>query len=485
MENNSTKLGNTPILKLMAIMSIPAMFSMLVQALYNIVDSFFVGMISTTNNEITALNYAFPLQMIFFAIALGIGIGTNSLISRRLGEGNDKEASRVAQTGLILGLCAIVITILCSFFLPKLFMLLYKNESNTIRDLSIQYLSIAMGFSFGMYIETIFNKILQSTGNMKIPMFSQLIGAITNIILDPIFIFKANGVYQLPFGGEFTMPFGLGMGIQGAAIATVIGQIAAGIFVLCFALFKKQSVKFNFKGYKFSWRTIKQIFNVGIAVTIVNSINSISTIILNKIFELVPVKIGNEYVNIGATILGTYYKLQSFVFMPVFGMNQGVMPILGYNYGAKKSNRFNKTFIYALSFALIIMSLGLILFQVAPSKLLNILSISGITNEYGTIALRVVSLSFLAAAGTIITSSLFQAIGHGLKSALLNLLRQAFILIPLAFIISYFTRNINLVWIALPIAEWVTLAIFVPVIIITLKNLNKQMNTKIESENTL
>lgn len=482
MNNESNKLGKMPILKLMAVMSIPAMFSMLVQALYNIVDSVFVGMVSSTDAEITALNFAFPLQMIFFAIALGIGIGTNSLISRKLGEGNKDEASKAAQTGLLLGLCAVVAAIICSFFLPKLFMLIY-NESAEIENMAIEYLSIAMGFSFGMFAETIFNKILQSTGNMKIPMFSQLIGAITNIILDPIFIFKSGAIYNLPFLGEFEMPFGLGLGIKGAAIATVIGQITAGVFVVCFALFKKQAVSFNFKGFKVSFNMIKQIFNVGIAVTIVNSINSISTIILNLVFSISPVLINGVYTNVGATILGTYFKLQSFIFMPVFGMNQGVMPILGYNYGAKKAKRFNKTFIYSLSFALIIMSLGLIMFQTIPKLLLQILSITPEVAKYGQIALRIVSLSFLAAAGNIIVSSLFQAIGHGVKSAALNLLRQAFILIPLATLISYATKDINLVWIAFPVAEWLCLGIFIPIIIKTIKKVNIQMNTHTITEN--
>lgn len=475
--DNSTKLGKTPILKLMAIMSIPAMFSMLVQALYNIVDSFFVGMISETNNEITALNYAFPLQMIFFAIALGIGIGTNSLISRKLGENNQKEASKVAQTGLLLGVCAIVITALSSLFLPKLFMMIYKDESDTIKNLSIDYLTIAMGFSFGMFVETIFNKILQSTGNMKVPMFSQLIGAITNIILDPIFIFKAGTTYETPFGFDFNMPFGFGLGVKGAAIATVIGQIVAGIFVLCIALFKKQSVSFNFKGFKLSFNVIKQIISVGIAVTIVNSINSISTMILNKIFENVKIQIGDELKNVGATVLGTYFKLQSFIFMPIFGMNQGVMPILGYNYGAKKAKRFNQTFIYALIFALIIMTVGLLLFQFAPEQLLSIL-LSGEEVSRGVWALRIISLSFFAAAGNIIVSSLFQAIGHGFKSAALNLLRQAFILIPLALVISLVFKELNYVWIAFPVAEWLSLLIFSFITVRTIIKLNKEMNKK-------
>lgn len=482
MNNESNKLGKMPILKLMAVMSVPAMFSMLVQALYNIVDSIYVGMVSSTDAEITALNFAFPLQMIFFAVALGIGIGTNSLISRKLGEGNKDEASKAGQTGLLLGLCAIVITVICSFFLPKVFMLIYK-ESPEIENMAIQYLSITMGFSFGMFAETIFNKILQSTGNMKIPMFSQLIGAITNIILDPIFIFKSGNVYNIPFFGEFTMPFGFGLGIQGAAIATVIGQICAAIFVVCFALFKKQAITFNFKNFKLSFNMIKQIFNVGIAVTIVNSINSISTIILNLVFSFSAVTINGETTNVGATILGTYFKLQSFIFMPIFGLNQGVMPILGYNYGAKKAKRFNKTFIYSLSFALIIMTLGLIMFQSIPKLLLQILSITPDVAKFGVVALRTVSLSFLAAAGNIIVSSLFQAIGHGTKSAALNLLRQAFILIPLATVISYFTKDINLVWIAFPVAEWLCLGIFIPIIIHTIKKVNKEMNQQLVTEN--
>ena len=482
MDNKTSRLGTAPILKLIATMSIPAIFSMLVQALYNIVDSFFVGMISETNNEITALNYAFPLQMIFFAIALGIGVGSNSLIARRLGEGKQQEASKAAQTGMILGACAYGLTLVCSFFLPKLFMKLYKCDV-AIEKLAISYLSIAMAFSFGMFVETICNKILQSTGNMKVPMFSQLLGAITNIILDPIFIFKAGQTYSLPFGGEFKMPFGFGLGVEGAAIATVIGQIAAGILVLCIALFKKQSISLNFKGFKFSWNMIKQIFNVGIAVTIVNSINSFSTIILNIVLEKVPVNIDGKDVAVGVTILGSYYKLQSFIFMPVFGLNQGVMPILGFNYGAKKAKRFNKTFLYSLIIAISILTLGLILFQSVPKTLLNILSISGDTLKYGATALRIISLSFWAAAINIIVSSLFQAIGHGIKSMFLNLLRQAGILIPLVILLSFLTKNLDLVWIAFPIAEWLCMLAFVPIIILTIKAINKNINNTNETLN--
>lgn len=482
MDNKTSRLGTAPILKLIATMSIPAIFSMLVQALYNIVDSFFVGMISETNNEITALNYAFPLQMIFFAIALGIGVGSNSLIARRLGEGKQQEASKAAQTGMILGACAYGLTLVCSFFLPKLFMKLYKCDV-AIEKLAISYLSIAMAFSFGMFVETICNKILQSTGNMKVPMFSQLLGAITNIILDPIFIFKAGQTYSLPFGGEFKMPFGFGLGVEGAAIATVIGQIAAGILVLCIALFKKQSISLNFKGFKFSWNMIKQIFNVGIAVTIVNSINSFSTIILNLVLEKVPVNIDGKDVAVGVTILGSYYKLQSFIFMPVFGLNQGVMPILGFNYGAKKAKRFNKTFLYSLIIAISILTLGLILFQSIPKTLLSILSISGDTLKYGATALRIISLSFWAAAINIIVSSLFQAIGHGIKSMFLNLLRQAGILIPLVILLSFLTKNLDFVWIAFPIAEWLCMLSFVPIIILTIKAINKNINNTNETLN--
>ena len=476
MNNNTSRLGTEGVFKLIAKMSLPAIFSMLVQALYNIVDSFFVGMISNTNDEITALNYAFPLQMIFFAIALGIGVGANSLIARRLGEGKNQEASNAAQTGIILGACAFGITLICSFFLPQIFMKFYDKCTKNIEELAISYLSINMAFSFGMFSETIFNKILQSTGNMKVPMFSQLLGAITNIILDPIFIFKSGSIYTLPFGGEFKMPFGFGLGVQGAAIATVIGQIAAGVLVVLIALLKKHSVSLNFKGFKFSWIMIKQIFNVGIAVTIVNSINSFSTIILNLILEEVPVQIDGKDVAVGVTILGSYYKLQSFVFMPVFGLNQGVMPILGFNYGAKKAKRFNKTFLYSVIIALTILSLGLIMFQSIPKTLLTILSISGKELEYGTLALKIISLSFLAAAVNLIVSSLFQAVGHGIKSMFLNLLRQAGILIPLALIIALTLKDVNYVWIAFPIAEWLCMISFIPIIILTISKLNRIMN---------
>lgn len=481
--DNSTKLGKTPILKLMAMMSIPAMFSMLIQALYNIIDSFFVGMISDTKNEIDALNIAFPLQMVFFAIALGIGVGTNSLISRSLGEGNKEKASRVAQTGLLLGGIAIVVTIVCSFFVPKLFMLIYSKEPEIVKSLSVQYLSITMGFSFGMFIETILNKILQSTGNMKVPMFSQLIGAITNIILDPIFIFEANKTYSHEFFGEFSLPIGLGLGVQGAAIATVIGQISATIFVICFALFKKQVISFNFKGFKLSMQYVKQIFNVGIGVTIVNSINSISTMILNYIYIKAPVIINGEATNVGVSILGTYFKIQSLIFMPIFGMNQGIMPILGYNYGAKNAKRFNNTFVYSLIFATSIMIFGLIMFQAIPYQLLGIQSLPHEVKLYGVVAFRTISIGFLAAAFNIITSSLYQAIGHGIKSAALNLLRQVFILIPLSIVIVLISKNINLAWMAFPIAEWLSLLIFLPICILTIKKINKEMNTVITSEN--
>ena len=214
--DNSTKLGKTPILKLMAMMSIPAMFSMLIQALYNIVDSLFVSKINVNSNmEITALNYAFPIQMICLAIALGIGIGTSSVVSRKLGAKSHDEANLTAQTGIVLAICAFLITTICSFFVPKLFMNIY-NDSEEIKSLAIDYISIVMTFSIGMYLEVVITKILQGTGNMLVPMISQLLGAITNIILDPIFIFEK--------GQGIGLPFGLGLGVEGAAIATVIGQ---------------------------------------------------------------------------------------------------------------------------------------------------------------------------------------------------------------------------------------------------------------------
>lgn len=436
--------------KLLFSMSLPAIFSMLIQALYNVVDSLYVSRISETNNELTALNYAFPIQMIVLAISLGIGVGTSSVISRCLGAKNQQKADFAAKTGLLITLIGYVITLICSFFVPKLFMMIY-NDSIQIENLSIQYLQIVMAFSIGSYFEVVISKILQGTGNMIVPMISQLIGAITNIILDPIFIFNAHEGLGLPFG--------LGLGVRGAAIATVIAQCISGLFVTSIILFKKHDVSFNFKNYKIESIIIKEIFSVGLAVTIMNSINALTTIILNKILS-----------SNGVTILGTYFKVQSFIFMPVFGLTQGAMPIMGYNYGAREKDRFNRTFKLTLFTSLIIMSVGFIVIQFGSQFITSSFKL-GILSTPAIHAFRIISLCFVPAAISIIFSSMYQAVGHGYKSTLMSILRQAIILIPIALVLKIITQTDDSVWWAYPISETLCCLIFIFITIQTLKKL--------------
>ncbi len=461
MEKNLTsnnKLRTEPIGKLLFKMAVPAIFSMLVQALYNIVDSLYVARISETNNELTALNYAFPVQMVVLAISLGIGVGTSSMISRCLGAKKQQAADYSAKTGLLMAFIAYIVILICSFFVPQLFMKLY-NDTQEIESLSIKYLSIVMAFSIGSIFEVVISKILQGTGNMIVPMLSQLIGAITNIILDPIFIFNA--------GEGIGLPIGLGMGVSGAAIATVIAQCISGLFVTSIIIFKKQLVSFNFKDFKIKKEILKGILSVGIAVAIMNSINAFTTITLNKILS-----------SDGVTILGTYFKVQSFIFMPVFGLTQGAMPIMGYNYGANIKERFLRTFKLSLLTSLTVMFIGLLLFQFG-SNIFVIAFKLGNASNLAIKAFRIISISFIPAGISIIISCMFQAIGHGYKSTLMSILRQAVILIPCAIILKSITHSDDSVWWSYPISEIVCCIIFIFIGLFTIKKLFN--NSKVDT----
>lgn len=466
--NNKTlekenKMRNTPIGKLLFTMAIPAIFSMLVQALYNIIDSLYVSRISDSNDELTALNYAFPIQMICLAISLGIGIGTSSIISRRLGEKDNTSANNAANTGIILSIIAYMITLGCSFFVPQLFMKIY-NDTDAIKQLSISYLSIVMAFSIGSYLEVVISKILQGTGNMIVPMISQLLGAITNIILDPIFIFEP--------GQGIGLPFGLGLGVKGAAIATVIAQCLSGLFVTFIIIFKKHQITFGFRHFKFMKIIMNDIFSVGLSVTIMNSINALTTIILNLILS-----------SDGVTILGTYFKVQSFIFMPVFGLTQAAMPIMGYNFGAKSKTRFLKAIRLSLYSSLIVMMIGLLIFQFGAKEIANIFNF-GETTTPAIRAFKIISLCFIPAAISIIISSVFQAIGHGYKSMFMSLLRQAVILIPCAILLKSLFHSDTGVWAAYPISELLCCITFAIVAIFTLKKVLKTFDSPIPTSIT-
>ncbi len=423
------KLKSTPILRLIITMSLPAMFSMLIQALYNIVDSIFVAQHS--KEALDAVSYAFPVQMLMISVAVGTGVGVGSLVSRRLGEGNQKEADYAATHGIILSVLSWGLFLIFGLFFSESFFKAF-TDNQVIIDMGKQYLSIACIFSFGSFLQISMEKTLQATGNMIVPMAAQLIGAISNIILDPVFIF---GLWGVP-----------AMGVAGAAIATVVGQILAMIFLVFVMVFGKHSVHISFKSFKFRLKTIKDIYTVGFPSIIMQSISSVLIMGLNAILGTIS--------DVGVTILGVYNKLQSFVFMPVFGLTQGLMPIMGYNYGAKNKKRLLDALKKGAVIAIIIMALGTTLFWLKTYWLMGIFKANEEMFTNGVPALRIISLCFIPAALGITFSTLFQAVGMGINSLIVSLLRQLILILPIAYFFSFF--GLIYVWYAFPIAEIVS-----------------------------
>ena len=439
----SNKLGNSPIGKLLFGMSLPAIIAMLVQSLYNIVDSIFVARIS--EKALDALAIVFPMQMLLIAFCVGIGVGTNALLSRKLGEKKYDEASLTAQTGLFISLICAGIFVLIGIFFSKPFMQAFTKDPETIK-MGTQYLSIVLILSVGSFLQILCEKVFQATGSMKIPMMTQLIGAITNIILDPIFIF-----------GYFGLP---AMGIVGAAIATVIGQNLAMLINLLIFRFTKQDVILFFnKGFKIKKDIISGILKVGIPTIIMTAITSITVTILNSIIKVYKSAI---------TVLGIYFKLQSFVTMPILGLNQGALPIMGYNYGANNKKRFIDTFILATFVSIILMIFGTILFQILPVKLLSLFKAKDAFLQLGILSLRIISISFVFIAINITMSTMFQSLGNGLYSLMMSLLRQIILLLPFAVLLLYF-YGINNMWYCFVISEIFTTIIFVPISIHTMR----------------
>lgn len=403
-------------------MSFPMMLSMLIQALYNVVDSIFVAMVSET--ALTAVSLAFPLQNLLIAAAVGTGVGVNSLLSRRLGEGRTEEANAVASSALFLAFALSVIFIAIGLFLAKPFLALFTDSSELL-ELSASYSRICLIISFGCIFSITIEKLIQATGNSVQPMTMQLTGAIMNIVLDPVFIFF------------------FGLGVNGAAIATVLGQI--GSMVLAFIFLKKNSyITIRLKDIRPKAKIIGEIYQVGLPTIIMNSIGTVMVSVINAIL------IG--FSATAVSVFGVYFKLQSFVFMPVFGLNNGIIPILGFNYGAKNRKRMTATMKLGLLVALTIMILGTLLFQLFPSELLSLFSASEEMYAIGIPALRIISLCFIPAAISIILISSFQATGFGLASMMVSIIRQLLVLCPAAFILSRFF-GINGVWASFALAE--------------------------------
>ncbi|MBR0520707.1 MAG: MATE family efflux transporter [Spirochaetales bacterium] len=420
------KLGIMPVGKLLVVMSVPTMFSMLIQAMYNIVDSIFVSHYS--EKALTAVSLAFPMQMLMFSFAIGTSVGVCSVISRRLGERRLEEAQKAAQTGYTIELMLMVAFVLIGAFLSKPFIRLYTSDAELISMTSV-YLQICMMLSIGSFVNVFCEKALQSTGDTIHPMIIQASGAIFNVIFDPILIF-----------GYLGFP---AMGVAGAAYATVAGQIFAMILGIVF-LKRNRHLSVRLLRPRIYRDSAQDIIKVGLPAVIMQGIGTIMTSLMNAILITFDV--------LATTVFGVYFKLQSFVFMPIFGMNSGLMPILGYNYGAKNKPRMMRALKLGIVFAFIFMSLGTLIFNLFPDALLGLFNASDSLKSLGEVALRLISLSFPLAAISIILGALFQAMGDGFYSMVVSVVRQLFILIPCAWLFGRLF-GLNAVWFSFLTAE--------------------------------
>ena len=420
-------MGVMPVNKLLISMSLPMMISMLVQALYNVVDSAFVARIN--ENALTAVSLAFPVQNFMIAVASGTCVGVNALLSKSLGEKNQERADSTANNAIFLGFLNYVVFALFGIFGAELF---FRSQTDVpeIVEYGKQYLNVCCIISFGMFAQFTFERLLQATGKTFYTMITQGIGAIINIILDPIFIF-----------GYFGIPK---MGVTGAAVATVIGQICAGLLALFFNLKVNHEIHISMKLFRPDRNTIKKIYDVGVPSIIMLSIASVMSFAINKILL--------RFSTTAAAVFGVYFKLQSFIFMPVFGLNNGMVPIISYNYGARKPDRIMKTLKLSITYAIVIMAIGIVVFQVFPEQLLSVFNASEDMIKLGVPALRIISISFIFAGFCIVSGSAFQALGKGFLSLSNSVIRQLVILVPVAYLLSL-SGNVHIVWWAFPIAE--------------------------------
>lgn len=443
MSERSKMLGTMPMTKLVPKIAIPIMISMLVQALYNVVDSIFVARFDA--NALTAVSLAMPVQMLMIAVGVGLATGINSLMSRRLGEKRPDEARAAAWNGLFMELCGFVLFLIFGLFFARpvfdsLSAGLEENLRGTIRAYGYQYLETVTTFSAGLMASFVFERMMQSTGNTLLSMMTQLSGAITNIILDPIMIFGLLGCPQ--------------MGALGAAIATVVGQWVSFVVGLTINQTKNVELRLKFSEFRIQGRIIREILAVGFPSVVMQAISSVMNIIFNMI--LMP------YGAVAVNVLGIYFKLQSFVFMPVFGLSNGMVAIVGYNYGARERKRVYECIKVALIYASVILGVGMLAFLLIPEVLLSLFEQAGgdaALTTMGVPALRTICLCFLMAGCGITFSTVFQAVGKGNYSLVISLCRQLIVLIPSAWILSMLTHNVQMVWWSFVIAELVSLVI--------------------------
>ncbi len=425
------KMGIMPIAPLLASMAVPMMISMLVQALYNIVDSVFVARLS--QDALNAVSLAFPLQNLMIAVGGGTGVGMNALLSRSLGEKKQDVADKAANTGIFLTLCSGVIFGVCGLLFSRAFFLA-QTDIAPIVDYGTSYATICLGLSIGIFSQFCFERLLQSTGRTLYSMITQLIGAVINIILDPILIF---GLFGFPR-----------MEVAGAAAATVIGQITTAVIGLIINLKFNKEIHIRLREIRLNPAIAREIYHIGLPSIIMQSIGSVMTFGMNKILI--------SFTDTATAVFGAYFKLQSFIFMPVFGLNNGMVPIISYNYGAARPDRVKHTFRLTAAVATVIMIIGWAAFNLIPGVLLSFFSPSAEMLSMGIAALRIISYSFLLAGFDIIAGSVCQAIGNPVHTLIISVCRQLLVLLPVAWLLAQ-TGRLDLVWFAYPISEVISL----------------------------
>ena len=429
------KMGVMPVNKLLLEMSLPMMASMLVQALYNIVDSIFVAKLS--ENALTAVSLAFPIQTLLIAVGAGTGVGVNALLSKQLGEKDYKRVNCTAMNGILLaGISYLLFVIVGIMGVKPFYASQVKGNEQEIYTMGVQYLTIVCVCSFGLFAQLIFERLLQSTGKTTYSMISQASGAVINIILDPILIFGLCGMPK--------------MGVAGAAAATVIGQIAGGTLGLIFNLKKNKEIQFSFGGLKPDKYAIANIYKVGVPSIIMQAIGSVMTYGMNMILI--------AFSPTATAVFGVYFKLQSFFFMPVFGLNNGLIPIVAYNYGAGKRSRLVKAIKCSLVYAFLLLFAGFVVFETMPQTLLGMFAASEDMLAIGVPALRIIGVHFLVAWFCIIASAVFQALGNGVYSLVVSVARQLVVLLPAAYILARL-GGLHAVWWSFPIAEIMSVSV--------------------------
>lgn len=426
------KMGVMPIDKLLLSMSLPIMISMLVQALYNIVDSIFVSQVN--EYALRAVSLAFPIQSLMIAVAVGTAVGINAFLSRTLGEKEFEKANIIAANGIFIAGVSYLVFAMVGIFVSKPFFA-SQTDIPEVREYGVTYLTICCVVSLGIFMQTTFERLLQATGKTIYTMITQGIGAIINLILDPILIFGYLGAPK--------------MGVAGAAAATVIGQMAAAALAVIFNLKFNHEIHISFKGFRPNGHLIGQIYKVGVPSIVVQAIGSIMTYGMNLILY-----------SFGAaqTVFGVYFKLQSFIFMPVFGLNNGMVPIIAYNYGAGKRERVIQTVKSSIKYAVAIMLAGLLIMEIFPAQLIGLFNATPELLEIGVPALRTICLSFLFAGYCVVVTSVFQALGNGIYSMVVSIARQLLVLLPVAKLLSL-SGNVNLIWWSFPIAELVSVCL--------------------------